>query len=97
MNKYLDQANAIMFQLVQDRRYLHANPEVGFDLPKTTEYVLKRLTEMGYIPKKLGKSGVVATIGKGNKTLLLRADMDALPSIETTDLPYKSRSKQLTR
>jgi amidohydrolase len=78
----LEQAHAIREQIVADRRHIHQNPELGLELDQTAAYVTKRLKEMGYEPKPCGKNGVVATIGTGGKTILLRADMDALPILE---------------
>ena len=77
----LKEARALEPQLQQWRRTLHRHPEVGFDLPHTKELVKKALTEMGYEPKDCGKAGVIALAGgkKPGKTILLRADMDALP------------------
>ena len=46
---YLQRAQELYEQMVSDRRYLHQHPEVGMELPETTEYVIKRLTEMGYL------------------------------------------------
>lgn len=80
----LKSAYALQEELKKDRRYLHENAEVGFDLKKTTAYVEKRLSEMGYTPHKCGKSGIVVTLGKGERTILLRADMDGLPIREET-------------
>ncbi|MFK2825994.1 M20 family metallopeptidase [Bacillus sp. B190/17] len=90
-NDTLLKANEIKDELVGYRRHLHQNPEIGFDLPNTVAYVEKALLNMGLEPKKVGKAGLVVTIGNGNgKTILLRGDMDALPMEETTDLPFKS-------
>ena len=77
----LKEAHALEPQLQQWRRTLHRHPEVGFDLPHTKELVKKALTEMGYEPKDCGKAGIIALAGgkKPGKTILLRADMDALP------------------
>ncbi len=76
------------------RRELHEYPELGFDLPKTLAVVRRELDAMG-IPytEKYGRSAIVATINeeKSHFTIGLRADMDALPVQETTDLPYKSK------
>ena len=44
---YLQRAQELYEQMVSDRRYLHQHPEVGMELPETTEYVIKRLSEMG--------------------------------------------------
>lgn len=88
---YLLKANEIMDELVRYRRHLHQNPEIGFELPNTIAYVEEKLIDMGLDPIKVGKAGLVVTIGNGNgKTLLLRGDMDALPMEENTDLPFKS-------
>ncbi|MFJ7696637.1 M20 family metallopeptidase [Lysinibacillus fusiformis] len=90
-HEMLMMAETIQQELVTHRRHLHQNPEIGFDLPNTVAYVEKTLIEMGLVPKKVGKAGLVVTIGNGNgKTVLLRGDMDALPMEEHTDLPFKS-------
>jgi hippurate hydrolase len=65
-------------------------PECGFDLKKTSGIVFNKLVELGYTPRKCGKSGVVAEVGKSDKCILLRADMDALKITEETNLSYKS-------
>ncbi len=65
--------------LFKDYEYLHSIPEVGFELGKTKEYVKKRLNGMGIDATECGRCGLSAVIGEGDKTLLLRADMDALP------------------
>ena len=79
--------------IVSLRRELHAIPEVGFDLPKTLAVVRRELTALG-IPftEKYGKSSIVAYLGRedAEKTVALRADMDALPITEETGLPYSS-------
>lgn len=72
------------------RRKLHACAETGFDLPKTVSFVSDTLTDLGYEPQLVGRRGLVATIGNGSPSVLLRADMDALPVMEETDLPYAS-------
>lgn len=91
MKNILKLAQAMMDTLVADRRHLHGIPEIGHNLPQTTAYVKRRLTEMGYEPKDLGDSGIVALVGgkkDGDKVMLLRADMDALPLKEESDLPF---------
>ncbi|MDO4543492.1 MAG: M20 family metallopeptidase [Clostridia bacterium] len=78
---------------VKIRRELHMHPEVGFELYKTCELVKRELKSMG-IPftERFGKCSVVGYIGDNpkRKTLALRADMDALPIQEKTNLPYAS-------
>ena len=80
---YFERANEVSNELSIYRRYIHKNGEVGMELPNTCEYVMSRLIEMGYEPKIIGGSGVTAIAGNGQgKTILLRADMDALPMKE---------------
>lgn len=88
----LKEARALEPQLQQWRRTLHRHPEVGFDLPHTKELVKKALTEMGYEPRDCGKAGVIALAGgkKPGKTILLRADMDALPIPEDSGEEFSS-------
>ena len=64
----------------------------------TTKYVMDKLREMGYEPKEICESGIVATIEgtKPGKTFLLRADMDGLPMEETTDCDFKAKMVQCT-
>ena len=81
--------NPVIQDLVPDaqqwRRHLHANPELLYDLPRTAAFVAE--------PER-GRTGVVGVIsgrkGDGKRTIGLRADMDALPIEETTNLPYRS-------
>ncbi|MGO3604323.1 MAG: M20 metallopeptidase family protein [Enterococcus malodoratus] len=79
-------------ELVEIRRHLHQNPEVGMDLPATKDFVWQKLVEYGYEPLACGKMGITCTIGQGEKTFLLRGDMDALPLNEDTDLPFRSEN-----
>ncbi len=89
----LAEARAMQAELTDDRRTLHREPEVGRSLPKTVAYVKNVLTGLGYEPKELG-GGVVATLtGRDSgRCLLLRADMDALPQREETDLPFRAEN-----
>lgn len=88
---YLDRAKELAPDIIRDRRQLHLNPELGMDLEETAEYVFNRLTEMGYQPERTGGCGVCAVVGRPGKTLLLRADMDALPMNEESGLPFASK------
>ena len=91
----LKESRTLESQLQQWRRTLHRHPEVGFDLTQTKALVKTALTEMGYEPKDCGRAGVLALAGgkKPGRTILLRADMDALPIEEKTGLEYASRNK----
>lgn len=79
-------------RVAADRHYLHAHAETGFDLTDTYAHVWKTLTEMGLSPRKCGRCGIVADVGAGEKCVLLRADMDALPMREEAELPFASRN-----
>lgn len=51
MNEFLQRAEELKESMLKDRHYLHENAEVGNDLPVTTQYVMKRLKEIGLEPK----------------------------------------------
>jgi len=78
------------------RRRLHAHPELLYDLDQTAAFVAERLREFGCdeVRTGFGRSGVVGVIkgrkGASARAIGLRADMDALPIEETTNLPYRS-------
>ena len=75
------------------RRHLHENPEISLQEQGTAAYVCQVLTELGVpFTPGVGGHGVVATIARGpsNRSVGLRADMDALPITETTGLSYAS-------
>jgi amidohydrolase len=86
------------------RRDIHEHPELLYDVHRTAAFVADRLREFGCdeVATGLGRTGVVGVIkgrkpaGKGDiKVIGLRADMDALPIVEATDLPYASKTKGL--
>ena len=89
MSDIFKEAEFIKQELIENRRYLHMHPETGFDTVETASFVKKKLTEMGYEPVDCGK-GVVAIIGNGAPTCMIRADMDALPMAEEADVEYRS-------
>lgn len=71
---------------------MHENPEILFELPQTLAFVEEKLRSFGYCPDKIGQAGLCVTVGPPGKTILLRADMDALPMEEKSDLPFASRN-----
>jgi amidohydrolase len=89
----LDAARAIQDDVVAVRRRIHRQPEIGLDLPKTQGVILEELSKLGIEGRK-GKalSSVVAVVegGRPGPTVLLRADMDALPLHEDTGLDFSS-------
>jgi hippurate hydrolase len=80
------------------RRHLHEHPELMFDLPETSKFVEEKLRSFGItdITTGIAQTGVVAVIegqsNTSNRTIGLRADMDALPIMEATGLPYASKT-----
>ncbi|WP_054958365.1 M20 family metallopeptidase [Paenibacillus dakarensis] len=80
-------------QMVEWRRYLHMHPEVSFKEQKTAAFVASRLREMNYeVTTDIGGHGVLAVLqgGQPGKTVVLRADMDALPIRDEKSCDYKS-------
>lgn len=84
---YYEHALSLKEELIQHRRNLHKNAEVGLHLPKTKQYVMETLTKYGLSPQSCGE-GVTALVGKGQPVILLRADMDALPMPEESGLAF---------
>ena len=74
------------------RRDLHAHPEIGFEEVRTSGVVAEALASYGVeVHRGIGKTGVVGVLRRGDGlTIGLRADMDALPMEERTNLPYRS-------
>ena len=76
------------------RRKLHACPELDFGLEETSGIVGETLASLGIPWKFSAKSGIIAVLEgeEPGKTVLLRADMDALPLAEEADVPWRSRN-----
>ena len=92
-HKILEEAQEINDLLIKWRRDLHQIPETDLELPKTVEYISKRLDEMNVEYKVFPEvSVIIAQIGKGDKCFLLRSDMDALPVEEETGLEFASKN-----
>ena len=90
----LKQAHAITEELIEWRRDFHMHPEIGFELHRTSKIVADELEKMGYrVERGVGKTGVVAEIGEGGKTIAIRADMDALPILEQNEFEYASKNQ----
>jgi amidohydrolase len=86
-------------ELVATRRDLHTHPELGFEEHRTASIIAGRLRALGYDVKTgVGRTGVVGLLrgaaaaagDRPERTVLLRADMDALPIAEANDVPYRS-------
>lgn len=84
-------------ELVELRRYFHERPETAFEERETAREIAERLRRSGLeVMEGVGKTGIVGLLrgeaGPG-KTLLVRADIDALPVTEANDAPYRSRNQ----
>ncbi|MFK0165042.1 M20 aminoacylase family protein [Rhizobium sp. NPDC090279] len=81
-------------ELVEIRHRLHQMPEIGLSEFKTSDFIAAQLEKWGFeITRGLGKTGIVATLraGNSNHAIGFRADFDALPMQEETNLPYASQ------
>lgn len=76
------------------RRDIHAHPELGFEEHRTSDFVAQKLAGFGYeVHRGVGRTGVVGRLSAGTspRSIGLRADMDALPIEEASNLAYRSR------
>ncbi len=92
MNKefILSESERIYPEIIQWRRHIHLNPELSFQEFKTADYIRTKLKEFGIDYKVVADTGTVALIGKGEPCVALRADIDALPILEETELEFSS-------
>ncbi|MEP1604972.1 MAG: amidohydrolase, partial [Marinomonas sp.] len=88
-----DDLAADMPGLMELYKDLHANPELSFEEVETAAKLAKRARALGFdVTENVGKTGVVAVMKNGEgPTVMLRADMDGLPVVEQTGLPYASK------
>lgn len=88
-----DPIAALTPEVVAWRHHIHANPELGFQETLTARFVAEKLRSFGLeVEEGIGGTGVVGTLrsGFGKRAIGLRAELDALPVIERTGLPYAS-------
>ena len=91
-------ASALIAQVVADheaelvglRRDLHAHPELSWTEHRTTDVVAGHLEAIGWRLQRLSPAGLVADLGTGERTVGLRADLDALPVQEVSQDPWRS-------
>lgn len=90
--EYIELDECIKREIIQIRRELHKHPEIGNNICYTTKTVCYYLDEWGIDYKIINGEGILAEINGDNegKTILLRADMDALPIFELNETSYKS-------
>ncbi len=90
LNTLVDQELSYLFDLY---KYLHANPELSYHEVNTAKRIAKELRDLGFdVTEGVGGHGVVAIMKNGEgPTVMVRADLDALPVQEQTGLPYASK------
>ncbi|MER9707565.1 M20 family metallopeptidase [Mesorhizobium sp. M0204] len=91
--KIIPEIAAAQSEIQALRRWLHAHPELGFEETQTSELVAKTLEEYGVeVHRGLGRTGVVGVLrgGQGERSIGLRADMDALPMHEVNTFAHRS-------
>ena len=94
MNTLREEIAGVLPEMIGLRHHIHRHPELAFEEHATSDLVAERLAAWGYeVHRGLGRTGVVGRLrhGRGPKSIGLRADMDALPILEATGLPYASR------
>ena len=91
--KIKDESKSISDWIIKIRRELHEHPELMYEEFKTSELIRRELDKLEITYKHpVAETGVLASIGNGNgPCVALRADMDALPIHEETDVPFKSK------
>src|ERR1700694_5272550 len=95
MGEILDAAQSIAETIVADRRTIHSRPELGYQEKETAALAEARLRQLGIEHRGgVGGTGVIGLVrgSRPGPTVLLRADMDALPITEESDEPYVSRN-----
>ncbi|KAB7704440.1 amidohydrolase [Bacillus aerolatus] len=96
-SKLMEMLEARKDEMIQIRRYLHENPELSFKEEKTAQYIANFYKGKDVeVETNVGNGyGIIVTIKgeKPGKTIGLRADFDALPILEETDVPFKSKNE----
>lgn len=90
----IDVPERLVDDVITLRRDLHMHPELGFEEHRTAAIVAERLRRIGYeVSTEIGRTGVVGVLrgAKPGKTIMLRADMDALPVTEETEHGFRSQ------
>lgn len=99
MKSLRERAEKLNPEMVKWRRHVHQNPEIGFDTPRTEEFIVNSLLEMGIedIKRGIAGHGLTAIIEgeKPGKVLGIRADIDALDMKEDTGLPFASSNNYM--
>ena len=89
---FKEEANKIYSEIVEYRRHIHSKPEISFKEYETSKFIIEKLNEIGVKNHKLAETGVVGLIGQGADCVALRAEMDALPILESSGLEFMSEN-----
>lgn len=95
MDNLKKEINELEPELIALRRDFHRHPELGYQEFRTSDIIADYLADLGLEVSRPAKTGVVGLLkgrGGAGRTLLIRADMDALPIEEKTDLPFRSQN-----
>jgi amidohydrolase len=93
--KLLHLSDQYLSETIRLRRHIHQHPELSFEEFHTAEFIEQTLKNYGIASARMGKTGVVAILegqAAGDRTLALRADIDALPIQEISNQNYSSRN-----
>lgn len=83
LKRFDDLVSEVRDSAIEVRRHLHRNPEVGWNEHKTQAFLEAWLKDRGLNPQRAAKTGLVVNIGEGENPILYRADIDALPILDT--------------
>jgi amidohydrolase len=93
MAAHLEPSADVLDEVIDTRRHLHSNPEVSFEEHETSRFIEGRLRDIGLdvreCPTDTGAVAVLDT-GRPGRTVMLRADIDALPILEESGVPFES-------
>jgi amidohydrolase len=93
----LKKARNMQQQLIDWRRDFHMHPELGFNEIRTSAKLAEIMEQFGYrVRRNVGRTGLVADRGNGSPVIAIRADMDALPLVETNQVSYVSQNPGVT-
>ncbi len=89
-----ERAEQLKDEIISWRRQIHACPEIGWETSETGKLAAAELEKLGIEVTRVAGTGVLGVLRgrEAGKTVALRADMDALPITEATDVPYKSKN-----
>jgi amidohydrolase len=94
MSEWQKHVESVLQDMISLRRDLHAHPELGFHEERTSKRVAEILASAGNLSIRTARTGIVALLNKDRRgpCLAIRADMDALPIVEQTGVPYASQT-----